>query len=80
MVLQQNDSKQDEIFLALVPIDSTLLAVMGMSASELHQGGLGERTPSEILKMISTRFKIRSNNQSLPKIGNSNDIGISKTE
>ena len=56
MVLQQNDNKQDEIFLALVPIDSTLLAVMGMSASELRQGGLEGRNPREILKMMSTRI------------------------
>ena len=48
MVLQQNDNKQDEIFLALAPIDSTLLAIMEMSVSEPRQEGLGGRTRSEI--------------------------------
>ena len=50
MVLQQNDNKQDEIFLALAPIDSTLLAIMEMSVNEPRQEGLEGRTRSKILK------------------------------
>ena len=37
MVRQQSGSKQGEIFLASVPIDSTLLAVMEMLVSGLLQ-------------------------------------------
>ena len=39
MVRQQSGSKQGEIFLASVPIDSTLLVIMGKLASELRQEG-----------------------------------------
>ena len=48
MELQQSGSKQDEFFLVTVPIDSRLLAVMGMLASEQLQEGLEERNQDKI--------------------------------
>ena len=51
MVRQQNDNKQDEIFLVLVPIDSTSLEAMEMSVSEPLQGELEEWNRDEIWKI-----------------------------